>query len=158
MAPWVLCTRLATHSLAGSSRSRPSTAVQWIALIGSNASISKRRPQGRPYAKRLTLAFDLIGQLVLDGEQVSIASQSFLGPCNTNVAFGPTGCLNPAPNVNRLNLATDTGTYTITSATFGLRVNPFKRLLISGSVLVKLDNGGLRADYLPIFSLSCTVK
>jgi hypothetical protein len=108
--------------------------------------------------KRLTLAFDLIGQLVLNGEQVSVASQSFLGPCNTDVPFGPTGCLNPAPNVNRPNLATNTGNYTITNASFGVRLNPYKRLLISGSVLVKLDNGGLRADYVPLFSLSYTFK
>jgi hypothetical protein len=46
----------------------------------------------------------------------------------------------------------------MTNAAAGLRFNPIGRLLISGNVLVKLDNGGLGADVVPLIAVSYIFK
>jgi hypothetical protein len=103
----------------------------------------------------LTLSFDLIGQVVLNGTQIIIQNQSFLGKCNT--AYSTTGCATPAPNDTRpTSVSSSPGNYTITSAATGLRLNPWKNLLISGNALLKIDDGGLRATVVPLISVSYT--
>ena len=103
----------------------------------------------------LTLSFDLIGQVVLNGTQTIIQNQSFLGKCDT--PYSKTGCAAPAPNDIRPTLVSSSpGNYTITSAAAGLRLNPWKNLLISGNALFKLDDGGLRATVVPLVSVSYT--
>ena len=106
---------------------------------------------------RLTLSFDLIGQVVLNGTQTVIQNQSFLGKCNT--PYSATGCVTPAPDPNDIRptlVSSSPGNYTITSAAAGLRLNPWKNLLISGNALFKLDDGGLRATVVPLISVSYT--
>jgi len=46
----------------------------------------------------------------------------------------------------------------MTNAVGGLRFNLIDRLLISGNVLVKLDNGGLCANVVSQISVSCTLN
>jgi Putative MetA-pathway of phenol degradation len=107
--------------------------------------------------RRLTLSFDLIGQVVLNGTQTTIQNQSFLGKCNT--PYSATGCVTPAPDPNDIRptlVNSSPGNYTITSAAAGLRLNPWKNLLISGNALFKLDDGGLRATIVPLISVSYT--
>ena len=107
--------------------------------------------------RRLTGSFDLVGQVVLNGTQVAIQNQTYLGKCNT--PYLPTGCNAPGPDEIRPTLAnTAPGNYTVTSAAAGVRVNPWSRLLISGNVLFKLDSGGLRADVVPLVSVSYTFR
>jgi hypothetical protein len=110
--------------------------------------------------KRVTVALDLIGQLVINGQQVSLGQQSYLGPCDTPIGAppGPAGCQTPGAAVQRTTLLHSVGNYTITSAATGLRINPFGQLLISGNVLFKLDRGGLRANVVPVVSASYTFK
>ena len=42
------------------------------------------------------------------------------------------------------------------TAAAGVRLNPWKNLLISGNALFKLDDGGLRAKVVPLISVSYT--
>src|ERR1700687_789015 len=107
--------------------------------------------------RKLTASFDLVGQVVLNGTQVAIQNQTFLGKCDT--PYSATGCLAPSPDETRQTVvSTAPGNYTVTSTAVGLRVNPWSRLLISGNVLFKLDSGGLRAHVVPLVSVSYTFK
>jgi outer membrane putative beta-barrel porin/alpha-amylase len=110
--------------------------------------------------KQVTLALDLIGQVVLNGQQVTVGQKPFLGPCDTPIFTPPStvGCLAPLAPVQRTTLLQNQGNYTITSAATGLRINVFKQLLLSGNVLIKLDKGGLRANVVPLVSASYTFK
>jgi hypothetical protein len=108
---------------------------------------------------KLTASFDLVGEVILNGKQVAIQNQTFLGKCNT--PYSNTGCVTPAPSPDEIRqtlVSTAPGNYTVTSAAVGLRVNPWSRLLISGNVLLKLDSGGLRANVVPLVSVSYTFK
>ena len=104
--------------------------------------------------RRLTAAFDLVGQRILSGQQLTAAQVSVLGACDTPVP----GCANPAPSSNQPSVVGQTGSYNLINALAGVRINPFKSLLVSGSVLFKLDNGGLRANYVPVLSASYSFK
>jgi hypothetical protein len=105
--------------------------------------------------KRLTAAADLIGQRVFNGQQLVRSTTTVLGPCVTP-AFP--NCTTPGPASTVPSIAGITSSYNITNAAAGLRFNPIGRLLISGNVLVKLDQGGLRANVVPLVAVSYTLK
>jgi hypothetical protein len=50
--------------------------------------------------------------------------------------------VNPANSFDEDNLAV------------GIKVNPFGKLVVSGNVLIKLNNAGLRANYVPLVGVS----
>jgi hypothetical protein len=103
--------------------------------------------------KRVTAAFDLVGQRILDGQQMVSSSVTVLGACDT-----PSPCANPAAASTVASVTGRKSSYNITNAAAGLRINPFGRLLVSANVLFKLDDGGLRAKYVPMVAVSYTFK
>ncbi|MGB9463617.1 MAG: hypothetical protein WBR10_00755 [Candidatus Acidiferrum sp.] len=104
--------------------------------------------------KRLTAAFDLIGQRIFDGQQLVISTATVLGSCDTPFPV----CANPGPATTVPTVIGIKSSYNMTNAAAGLRFNPIGRLLISGNVLVKLDEGGLRANIVPMIAVSYTFK
>jgi hypothetical protein len=108
--------------------------------------------------KRLTAAFDLLGQRVFDAQRVVLTDVAVLGACDTPVNFAGTGCSNPGPPSTAPTVSSRISSYNIINAALGLRYNPIAGLLISGSVLIKLDDGGLRAKYVPAVLVSYTFK
>jgi hypothetical protein len=107
--------------------------------------------------KRLTAAFDVVGQRILDGQQLIASTATVLGPCDTPGTKAGT-CANPAPSSTTPTIASKRSSYNMTNAAAGLRFNPFGRLLITGNVLIKLDTGGLRANVVPLVAVSYTFK
>jgi hypothetical protein len=107
--------------------------------------------------KRLTAAFDVVGQRILDGQQLIASTATVLGPCDTPGTTAGT-CANPAPSTTTQTIASKRSSYNMTNAAAGLRFNPFGRLLITGNVLIKLDKGGLRANVVPLVAVSYTFK
>ena len=55
-------------------------------------------------------------------------------------------------------LLQSTQSYNISNASLGLKINPGSNVLITLNVLVKLNSGGLRADYVPLVGLSYTFR
>jgi len=109
------------------------------------------------FEKRLAGTFDLIGQRVFNSTRATVASKSFLGPCgtpNTAVPGDPTYCNSPAGNVSQPALTTLPGSFNITNASLGAKVRVSDQFVFFGNVLIKLDNGGLRAKFVPLVGAS----
>jgi hypothetical protein len=100
--------------------------------------------------QRLTLALDIIGQEVFQARRTSVATLTAPGACqDLDCTITATPKVDP-------NLALSTGTYNITSGSIGAKVRPLSTLLVTGNVLLKMNNGGLRARAVPLFGLSYT--
>ncbi|MFB3922551.1 MAG: transporter [Terriglobia bacterium] len=89
-------------------------------------------------AKYLSFAFDLLGQRVISGERV------FLGSYTDAL-----GQSSPSTNIGK-------GSYNMTNGAVGFRVSPADKLLITANLLFKLDDGGLRANVVPLVGFSYT--
>jgi hypothetical protein len=92
--------------------------------------------------KRLTLAFDYLGQAVFNAPRVF--SSSFI----TQNIPGGTGAL---------TFPTITGkkeTMALSSGAAGLKYNLFGQLLLTADLLFRIDNKGLRQDVTPLIALS----
>jgi hypothetical protein len=91
---------------------------------------------------RLSLAFDYLGQVLIDAPRV------FESTTVTQNVPGGTGAL---------TLPTITGgkdTIGLNSAAAGLKYNLFGKLLVTADLLFRLDNKGLRQDVTPLIALS----
>jgi hypothetical protein len=88
--------------------------------------------------RKFSLAAEFLGQAVVNGPRLASTSQ---------VAAKVTGTT--LPTVTQYN-----ATYAMNNASFGFKVAPYKGLMLTGSVLVKLDNAGLRANVVPMVGVS----
>jgi hypothetical protein len=135
-------------------------------LAGDTSTGSKDRlPSQLTYAvgadarltKRLTVAFDLVGQQVLQAHRIVIDTNFHdLGPCVPIDTGAANYCASAGPANTYSNVTQVTGSYNNSNASFGLKFRPSASLLITGNVLVKLNEGGLRADYVPLVGVSYT--
>jgi hypothetical protein len=104
--------------------------------------------------KWLTGAFDIVGQRVFGAETVSVTPQQFLSNCGTCTVN-----LTPATVTENSLTTTPNSSYSVTNASMGIKVRPFakvSRLVFTGNVLVRLDNGGLRSSASPLFGVGYT--
>jgi hypothetical protein len=128
--------------------------------------------------RRLTGAFDIIGQRIFNTQTVAVTSQQFLAPCLANDFTKPPFPSEPAscdvtvtgsgstaaytnvpalPLVSANSLTTTTGTsYNITNASMGVKIALVKRLVLTLNALVRLDNGGLHSKLAPMAGLGYT--
>jgi hypothetical protein len=91
--------------------------------------------------KRVTLAFDFLGQRVFDSPRV------FVAPFIDNVG----GSHSDIPQ-----LFSTRDDFNMNDAGLGVKFNPVGSLLISGNVLWRLNNSGLRAKTVPLVGISYT--
>lgn len=110
--------------------------------------------------RRLAGTFDLIGQRVIDARRATVAAQSFLGPCGPagltpiDAANSNNYCTAPAAPVSLPALTATSSSFNITSASLGAKLRVSDKFLIFGNVLIKLDDGGLRAKAVPLVGAS----
>lgn len=88
--------------------------------------------------KRLTAVFDLVGQEVFDS------------PTVVNSTFTDAN----GKSVPKIAFAKDS--VSLTSAAIGAKFSPVNKLLITGNLLVKLNDGGLRTAVVPLVGVSYT--
>ena len=88
--------------------------------------------------KHVSFAFDLLSQRVIDGERLSLGTY-------TDVLDQTS----PTTTVR-------TASYNITNGSAGIRISPVDKLLFTLNVLFKLDDGGLRANVVPLAGVSYT--
>ncbi len=119
-------------------------------LAGNIATGEKRSLPGQVFysfgvdwgaTKRLTLAFDYLGQTLIDAEQVTQSTYH-------------TGGSNIFPAGDYGQLATAQGTYTMNSGAAGFKYNLFGKLLLTANLLFRLDDNGLRQTVTPLVGLS----
>jgi len=88
--------------------------------------------------KRITVVGDLLGQRFFNAPQIT-------SPGNFSIP-GQTGSFSSVEPV--------TDSYGANNLGIGTKINPIGHLLITANVLIKLDNGGLRAKVVPMAGLS----
>lgn len=117
---------------------------RFIYIVGADAYI----------VKRLTAAFDIYGQRLFNAPQIVSTPYNDLGNCSGPT--DPTGaqCGAYTPGTSHPNFSSTTADYNITNASLGLKFRPYRNLVITGNVLLKLDNGGLRAKTVPLVGVS----
>jgi hypothetical protein len=107
--------------------------------------------------RSLTATFDLLGQAIFNGSRIQLVNTQVPGIC----PIDPTGfqnCKLALPPGQQTTVEGTRGTYAIDNASIGLRYRPFGKFLISGSVLLKLDDGGLRSKAIPMVSAIYTFR
>jgi hypothetical protein len=117
---------------------------RFIYVVGADAYI----------VKRLTAAFDIYGQRLFGAPELISQPYQDLGNCS-----GPTDstgelCSVYTPGTTHPNVSGTTADYNITNASLGLKFRPYRNLVITGNVLLKLDSGGLRATAVPLVGVS----
>jgi len=89
--------------------------------------------------KWMTVVVDILAERVFDAHRIVIGSSA------VNADTFPT-IVAPSP-IN---------SYNRTDASFGLKMMPVRNLIVTGNVLVRLDQGGLRARVIPLGGVSYT--
>ena len=93
---------------------------------------------------KLTIAGDVLAQRVFQAPQVQIVTN-----------FKPFPVANPGFTIPQTTVSS-TGTYNRTDGSIGFKFKPLGGLLLTGNLLVKLDQGGLRYRMAPLFGASYT--
>jgi hypothetical protein len=112
---------------------------RFVYIVGADAAI----------VKRLTASFDIYGQRLFGVPQLFSTAYTDLGKCSDIV------CSTLTPGTTHPDIAVRPNTdYNITNASVGLKYRPFGHLVITGNVLIKLDDGGLRSTVVPLVGAS----
>jgi len=107
--------------------------------------------------KKLTVNLDGIAQHVFDAQRAGLLP---MGTCLFGTGSSPNLCQSgsgtstiytPISVVNPIKAS-----YTQADASGGLKLNPFRGLLVSGNISVKLNQAGLRARLVPLMGASYT--
>lgn len=105
--------------------------------------------------KRVSAALDVVGQQVFQAQRFA-----FVGKFSRPRECGNSQCnaneLVPPPTPTDPNLLTTTGSYNITNASIGAKIRPFGKFVVTGNVLLKLNDGGLRATAIPLVGFGYT--
>jgi hypothetical protein len=153
---WSRSGRISPHVLIG-YQANGSTLIAGDATTGAK----DRLPGQLTYSdgidaritKRLTAAVDVVGQEVFQVNRLAKANFTEPGACTQ--AFP--GCLPPfqTPNVDPA-LTQNTGSINISDLSVGGKFMPVSNLLITGNVLIKLNDSGLRSTVVPLLGISYT--
>jgi hypothetical protein len=98
--------------------------------------------------KRFTVVADLLGQHFFNAPRVTPAVAASALPASQAIAGLPAALAN-TPTVGILN-----GAFDVDNLGLGIKLNPIGKLLVSANVLIKLNNGGLRSNYVPLAGVS----
>jgi hypothetical protein len=98
--------------------------------------------------KRLTGAFDIYGQRLFSAPELVPQPYTDYGKCsNLSCSAYTAGTTHPDTAETTTNIG-------INDASLGLKVRFFQRLVGTGNVLIKMDDGGLRSRVVPLVGLS----
>jgi hypothetical protein len=112
---------------------------RFVYIVGADAAI----------VKRLTASFDIYGQRLFGVPQLFSSPYTDLGKCSDIV------CTTLTPGTTHPDIGVrPNADYNITNASVGLKYRPFGHLVITGNVLIKLDDGGLRSTVVPLVGAS----
>jgi len=157
---WSYRSRISPHALTGYE-------VNGSSVVGGSLTTGTkdRLPSQLTYSvgadvwltKWITGAFDIVGQQVFQAKSAAITTIQDVGQCQDSLSFKCDPNVTPLPTPNTYNVITQTTrTYNISNASVGVKIKPFSNLLITGNVLVKLNDGGLRSNFVPLVGLSYT--
>ncbi len=113
---------------------------QFIWTVGADARV----------LKRVTLALDILGQRVFDAPR--LVATTFVTTPVTGTTVPPL----VSGSLSLPNVATITQSYNAINGSAGVKVNLGGNFLATANLLVKLNDGGLRANLSPLFGVSYT--
>jgi hypothetical protein len=122
----------------GTTGSSASLAPAWLYSGGADFRATKW----------LTIAADLIGQSVLSASRLSLSSYTRL-PATDGKTPPSTESTIQVPSIKP-----NIGSYTSTGIAIGGKVRLKRELLLIGNATIRVDNGGLRANVVPLVGLS----
>jgi hypothetical protein len=131
---------LAGDFVGTNSNTKGSLPNRFVYTVGADVSI----------VKNLTAAFDVYGQRLFSAPQLFSNPYTDLGHC-ADVACSPATF---TPGTTHPDLGVRTTDYNILNASFGLKYRLYRQLVITGNVLVKLNDNGLRASAIPLVGAS----
>lgn len=97
--------------------------------------------------QRMTFAFDYLGQVLFNAPRISQT---------TLVTTPPAGGINEPPSQTLNTIVGIKDNMLMNSGAAGLKYNLYRNLLLTGDVLFRLDNKGLRQNVTPLVALSYT--
>ncbi len=110
--------------------------------------------------KRLTVAFDFVGQTVFNTQRLIPNKFTELGACVYNNGNVYPDCNPPdasfAPPKIDANVTQSTANVNVLNASLGVKLKLVSTLLFTGNVTFKVNNDGLRATTVPMVELSYT--
>jgi len=110
--------------------------------------------------KRLTVAFDFVGQTVFNTQRLIPTKFTELGACVYNNGNVYPDCNPPdasfAPPKIDANVTQSTANVNVLNASLGVKFKLVSTLLFTGNVTFKVNNDGLRATTVPMGELSYT--
>ena len=108
--------------------------------------------------RRLSLGLDYLGNYYLNAPRIASSSLQELPACSVPPPPGQTGL--SACNSFQATGAVDPvfqqtkSSFNTSNASVGLRFRPFGKFLITGNVVIKLDDPGLRSKFIPLAGIS----
>jgi hypothetical protein len=130
---------LAGDFVATPADTKGSLPNRFVYTVGADVSI----------VKRLTAAFDLYGQRLFGVPQLYSNPYTDLGSCSDIT------CTTLTPGTAHPNLGVRNGVdYNIINGSFGLKYRLMRQLVLTGNVLIKFDNSGLRTTAVPLVGAS----
>jgi hypothetical protein len=155
--------RVSPHAEAGYEWNQNSTLAGTNIVPGATSPITQGALPNRflyivgadvRATRRLTGAFDIYGQHLFDSPQLVSQPYMGLGSCAgptdpSGATCGPYTAGTSHPDTGQISTGVN-----MTDASLGLKYNLFSRLVVTGNVLLKLDNGGLRSRAVPLVGVS----
>lgn len=111
---------------------------RFVYILGADASIMRR----------LSASFDFYGQRFLSAAKLVATPYTDQGSCSDS------NCTTLTPGTTHPNVTQTTGDIDIRSLAFGVKYRPTSNLVVTGNVLVKVDDGGLRSRAVPLVGVS----
>jgi len=93
---------------------------------------------------RFTIAADFLGRTLLDADKLVLEETTY----QFTQRLDPT-----LRSVTRTTLGSEKGNLGLYLASVGFKLNPFGRLLVAGSVLIAIGDGGLQDQITPVFGV-----
>jgi hypothetical protein len=104
--------------------------------------------------KRITGAFDIYGQRLFSAPELVSQPYTDYGNCSGPNNMAAVNCAVYTPGTTHPDIANRTADIGINDASLGLKVRLMQRLVATGNVLIKMDDGGLRSRVVPLGGLS----
>jgi hypothetical protein len=100
--------------------------------------------------RRMSASFDIYGQHLFNSLQLISASYTDQGACSD------VNCTTVTPGTTHPDVTQTTTDVDVASASLGLKVRPAHNFIITGNVLIELNNSRLRSRAVPLVGLSYT--
>jgi hypothetical protein len=105
---------------------------------------------------RLTGAFDLYGQRLFSSPVLISQTYTDHGNCSGPTNAAGVACAVYTPGTTHSDIAQKIADENIIDASLGLKFRVWGHLVLTGNVLLNLDNGGLRSTAVPLVGISYT--